>query len=219
MAQKIEPLHDLSEILNPRHTALLVLDMQNDFCSPGGKVFDAVGAGASSVRAIIPPLARLVETARRNGVLIVYLQTTHLQSGVDESAAYIYALKKRGHRRASESNVVEGSWGHEIIDELKPGLHDAVVKKFSFDAFHNTILDQVLRNHGILSLVLTGAASYGAVLTAARAAFCRGYYVSVVEDCVAGYNENLHRASLELLNEELVSSHEILAIWQRDSSA
>lgn len=219
MAQKIEPLHDLSEILNPRHTALLVLDMQNDFCSPGGKVFDAVGAGASSVRAIIPPLARLVETARRNGVLIVYLQTTHLQSGVDESAAYIYALKKRGHRRASESNVVEGSWGHEIIDWLKPGPQDVVVKKFSFDAFHNTILDQVLRNYGILSLVLTGAASYGAVLTAARAAFCRGYYVSVVEDCVAGYNENLHRASLELLNEELVSSHEILAIWQRDSSA
>jgi nicotinamidase-related amidase len=215
MAQKIEPREDLAEILNPRHTALLVLDMQNDFCSPGGKVFDAVGAEAAPARAIIPSIARLVETARRIGLFAVYLQTTHLASGVDESAAYIYALKKRGHRRASESNVVEGSWGHEIVNELKPAPQEAVVKKFSFDAFHNSILDQVLRNYGIVSLVLTGAASYGVVLTTARAAFCRGYYVAVVKDCIAGYSESLHRASLELLKEDLLSADEVSAIWRR----
>lgn len=204
---------DLPSIVDPRHSALLILDMQNDFCAPGGKVFDAVGSQGEAVRSIIPGLQRMLEAAGQHGLLIVYVQTTHLQGGIDESPAYLYSLLKKGMRRANEPNVLEGSWGHQVIEELKPAPDDMVVKKFSFDAFHNSLLDQVLRNYGIRTLICGGESTYGAVLTTARTAFCRGYYVVVLEDCVAGHDEALHRASLQLLKEELVPSKEIIQLW------
>ena len=211
--QRIATLEGPAQILAPKHTALLVLDMQNDFCAPGGKVFDSLGPKGSVIRAIVAPIRDLVARARECGLLTVYVQTMHLKGGVDESPAYISSLKAKGFQIGDEPNVVEGSWGHRIIDELAPPTDAVLVQKYNFDAFHNSLLDPVLRNYGVRSVLMVGAATYGVVLTTARTAFCRGYYVRVVKECVAGYGEELNHAALKLMEGELVSTEEVLRAW------
>jgi nicotinamidase-related amidase len=213
MAERAGILDDFAAVVEPRHTALLVLDMQNDFCAPGGKVFDSMGPQASGIRSVIAPVKQLVELGRRFGLLRVFVQTTHLPGGVDESPAYIYSLKKKGFQSGDVPNVVANSWGHRIIDDLAPAADEIVIQKFTYDAFHNSLLDRVLRNYDIRSLLLCGAASYGVVLTTARTAACRGYYVHVVGDSVAGYSDELHRAALALMRHELVSTEDLIQTW------
>lgn len=213
MAQRACMLEDFAAVVEPRHTALLVLDMQNDFCAPGGKVFDPMEPQASAIRSVIEPLKRLVELSRQFGLLRIFVQTTHLQEGVDESPAYVSSLKKKGFQLGDEPNVVVGSWGHRIIDNLAVASDDIVIQKYTYDAFHCSLLDSVLRNYEIRTVLLCGAATYGVVLTTARTAACRGYYVHVVGDSVAGYSEELHHAALTLMRHELVATEDLVQAW------
>jgi nicotinamidase-related amidase len=213
MRRRAGMLEDFAAVVDPRHTALLVLDMQNDFCAPGGKVFDSMGPQASAIRFVIAPLQRLLELGRQFGLLRIFVQTTHLKGGVDESPAYVASLKKKGFQSGDEPNVVVDSWGHRIIDDLAVAPGEIAIQKFSYDAFHNSLLDAVLRNHDIRTVLLCGAASYGVVLTTARTAACRGYYVHVIGDSVAGYSEELHRAALALMRHELVATEDLIQAW------
>jgi len=173
------------ELVLPQHTALLIHDMQNDFCAPSGKLFDKIGDARASVREAVRQTDGILKSARRAGVMIAFSRASHFPGGADESPVHLHHLLRR-RQRGGEPNVVLGTWGHEVVAELTPQPGDLVFDKFSFSCFQGTVLEKMLRLRGIKTLVLVGVASHSGVLTTARVATTLDYYLVVVQDCVAG---------------------------------
>lgn len=207
-----EIFETLEELVAPRHSALLIHDMQNDFCAPGGKLFDRIGAAKESVLRAIAQTAEVLTSARCSDVMIAFSRASHFPGGTDESAVHLHHLLKRGQRGA-EPNVVVGSWGHEIVSELKPQPEELVFDKFSFSCFQGTVLEKMLRLRRIKTLVMVGVASNSGVLTTARVATTLDYYLAVVRDCVAGTDPKLHQSALDLLVPDVYSKDDIIKLW------
>ncbi|MFN3805392.1 MAG: cysteine hydrolase family protein [Pyrobaculum sp.] len=162
-------------------TAVVVVDMQNDFAHPNGRLF-----GPAS-REIIPKIARLLEKARERGVRVVYTQDTHYEDDPVEFPIW-------------GPHVVKGTWGWEIVDELKPRRGDIVVEKMRYDAFFGTPLDHVLRMYGIRHLVVTGTVANICVLHTVASARLRLYDVVVPIDAIAALNEFDYAAALRQMD-------------------
>jgi nicotinamidase-related amidase len=208
----------LEELVDPAHTALLVVDMQRDFCTPGG-AFDKLGVDISMYPAMVPRLARLVDGARAAGVPVFYIQMTVLPGRISDSPAQI-RFNLRLH--LGSDGVVEpldytpdGSEGQEIIPELAPRDGDVVVKKYRSSAFWGTNLDLLLRANAIKTCVVSGCTTEGCVESTARDAMFGDYYVVIPEDCVASDDRAQHDASLLLMRHrfDLATSDEILHEW------
>jgi nicotinamidase-related amidase len=205
--------------VQPDHTALLVIDMQNDFLAFGGAT-DRQGESLGEGRAILPALQALLESARDANVLVIFVQMTmdpdfRLAGDVD----YLRWHTRWGNLPA----LLQGTWGHAILDELTPRPGDLVVEKSCSSAFVGTSLDQTLRKNGIRSVVVTGVVTQGCVTATAKDALHNNYYITVVEDCVASRQKDLHEAALLLLrhsqlDETVVQSARLLAEWRRVSS-
>lgn len=213
-----EVFTELEELVDPAHTALLVVDMQRDFCE-AGFAFDRLGVDISMYPPMIPRLARLIEAARNVKVQIVYLQMTVLPGRASESPAQI-RFNLRLHL-GSHSDVeplrytAEGSAGQEILDELASRPGDLVVKKYRSSGFWGTNLDMLLRSNAVQSVVVTGCTTEGCVESTARDAMFNDYYVVVPEDCVASDDPVQHDASLLLMRHrfDVTTSEQILAEW------
>jgi nicotinamidase-related amidase len=152
-------------LVDPARTALVVIDMQNDFVQRGGSLL------VPDAEATIPAIRRLLELAWLNRMRVVYGQDTH-------------------HRGDPEwemwpEHCLEGSWGWEIIAELAPGVDDTVLRKVRYDAFFGTSLDYLLRLWGVDTLIICGTvANIGVQYTAASAAL-RWYHVVIPRDAIS----------------------------------
>ena len=204
----------LHEIVGPQHTALLVVDMQNDFCAPAG-VFGKGGAdvvdqrGRSSHR-WSPRLARAANARR------VFMRHTHEAdlSNLSPARLSFYAMLYGG---ADPYHAIRDSWGHQIVDELSPLPGEMVINKGRSSSFIGTGLDMFLRSNRIETVVIAGMATHACVELTARDAGFFDYYVVVVEDAVADYREDLHRASLLTLSQRVIlsSTDAVKAAWAR----
>jgi nicotinamidase-related amidase len=210
----------LAELVDPRHTALVVVDMQRDFCTPGG-AFDRLGVDISMYPPMVPRLARLIEGARRVGVLVIYIQMTVLEGRRSESPAQIrfnLRLHLESHGDVEPLRYTrDGSEGQQVIPELAPREGDVTIKKYRSSGFWGTNLDMLLRSNGMQSVVMTGCTTEGCVESTARDALFNDYYVVVAEDCVASDDRAQHDASLLLMSHrfDLAGSDDILAEWSR----
>lgn len=211
----------LDELVKARHTALVLVDMQNDFCQPGW-AFDRLGIDLSMYPTMIPRLTRLVAGARAAKVPVIYLQMTVLSGRISESPAQI-RFNMRLHLSVHGETeplyyTVEGTPGQEIIPELAPEPGDIIVHKYRSSGFWGTNLDLLLRSNGIETVIMTGVTTEGCVESTARDALFNDYYVVVPEDCVASDDRRQHDASLFLMRHrfDVVTSDEILATWQQD---
>ena len=146
-------------------TAVLVINMQNDFVKEGGNLL------VPDAEATIPPIKRLLDLARGNRMRIVYCQDTHHQGDAEW--------------RTWPEHCREGSWGWEIISELAPAAGDAVVPKLRHDAFYGTSLDELLRGWGITTLVLCGTVANICVQYTASSAVLRSYAVVIPRDALS----------------------------------
>src|SRR5688572_12082949 len=115
----------VEELLSPDHTALVVIDMQNDFCSPGGH-FDRAGKNLSDIQEMIPRLVDLVQGARSVGVPVIHVRQTTLPGGASDSTAWLY-LKTRDGK--DPDYTIEGSWGHGFVEGLEPKDGEAIIDK------------------------------------------------------------------------------------------
>ncbi|MBP1449704.1 MAG: cysteine hydrolase [Thermoproteus sp.] len=167
--------------LPAKRTALVVVDMQNDFAHPDGKLY------SPSSRGIIPVIKSLVEKARGAGVKIVYTQDAHYPDDPVEFPIW-------------GPHVVKGSWGWRIVDELAPAEGDIVIEKMRYDAFFGTSLDHVLRMYGIRHLVVTGTVANICVLHTVASARLLLYDVVVPIDAVAALNEFDYAAALRQMD-------------------
>lgn len=210
---------ELSELVDPTHTALLVVDMQRDFVAPGG-AFGRLGIDLSMYPPMIARLQRLLEGARRAGVRVVHIAMTSLPDGLSDSPAQLRFNLRRHRASHGEGDPLrygaEGTEGHELIPELAPRNGELVVEKYRSSAFRATNLDLLLRSNGIQTVVMTGGTTEGCVESTARDAMFEDYYVVVVEDCVASDDRAQHDASMLLMRHrfDIAGSDEILAVWR-----
>ncbi len=209
----------LDELVDARHTALVLVDMQNDFCQPGW-AFDRLGIDLSMYPAMIVRLAGLVAGARAARVPVIYLQMTVLPGRVSESPAQIRFNMRLHVGLHSEveplTYTIEGTPGQEIIAELSPQPGDLILPKYRSSGFWGTNLDMILRSNGIETVVMTGITTEGCVESTARDALFNDYYVVVPEDCVASDDHLQHDASLFLMRHrfDVVTSDDILGVWK-----
>jgi ureidoacrylate peracid hydrolase len=188
------------EVLDPCHTALVVVDMQNDFGHPEGH-FSRAGVDVSPVLTIVPRVAALVERARQSGVLVVWIRQTTLPGGRSDSPAWL-GFKSRHADGFDTAYTLEGSWGQELLDPLAPLGDEPVVRKFRSSAFTNTSLDAVLRANGAQTVVVCGCMTEGCVESTARDAGFHDYYVAVAEDAIASNTPALHDAALVVMRSQ-----------------
>lgn len=186
-----------------RRPAILVIDMQNDFLDPGGHL--DMGREA---RAVIPPIARVLEAGRRARVPIVYTAQTHRPDFADGPR---WMDKFTGFRTGG---LREGTRGAQIVDELAPQPGDRVIKKLRPSAFFGTECDLYLRSLGVDTTILTGCTTSGCVRATALDAFSYNYRVIVPQECVTDRAKEPHDANLFDINAKLgdvVAIDEVLA--------
>jgi nicotinamidase-related amidase len=188
-------------VFQPEHVALVVIDMQRDFVDPGG-FGEALGNDVSLLRKAIAPTARVLEAARKAGILVIHTREGHRPDLTDLAPA----KKARGRLKNGIGDpgpmgriLVQGEYGHDIIDELKPVAGEPVVDKPGKGAFYATDLDTILRTRGIQQLIVCGVTTEVCVNTTVREANDRGYDCLVLADCVASYFPEFQRVALEMI--------------------
>ena len=196
--------------LDPSQTAVIVVDMQNDFGSEGG-MFALAGIDISEIRNAIAPTARVLSAARRADLPVIYLKMGFhpdlSNAGGFEAPNWI---KHRQLRVGEVTTAPDGTasrilirdtWNTEIVPELTPQPGDAVIYKHRFSGFYETELDQVLKDRSIRSLIFTGCTTSVCVESTIRDAMFRDYTCLLLEDCTAepiggGLLRSNHDASL-----------------------
>jgi biuret amidohydrolase len=206
----------LAEALHPRRTALVMHDMQNDFCTEGGKIYRNAAKHPETIAAVVKELTVLSRAARASGAKVIYFQQMHLPHAADIPAAHVHHLVSSGlAATADDVACIRGSWGHQIIDELKPGDTDIVVEKAAFNDFTNSIADKVLRVQGIETVLLTGVSSHAGVLGTVFGLLDLGYRFFIPRECVAGYMPELHEAAMKIMGPHVIHTAEIIAAWNQ----
>jgi ureidoacrylate peracid hydrolase len=188
-----------------------VIDMQNDFCSEGG-FLDRLGVDLAPIQAIIPGIARLIEEGRTHGVRIL-----HAYYDGDPRFFLGPMLERLERKNEAEPYCVPGTWGIEIVPDLKPAPEDRVIAKHRYSAFFGTDLDMLLKSNGVETLILCGTATNNCVDGTGRDAFYNGYYVVLPSDASAAPTDALHQATLQTADHAygVVSSiDEIIDIWR-----
>jgi len=181
------------------HPVLLVIDMQNGYCAPGGsyeKYGGNIGADLEAYRQIIPNISRLVAVAREVGIPIFYTQQVREESGIDLFTRLHRIIPERRAEFLRIPACIRGTWDAEIINELKPAHNDHIVVKRRDSAFQDTELDLWLRSSYIDTVICTGVDTAICVENTLTDAFNTGYDVILVEDATASSWQKIGQATL-----------------------
>jgi len=167
-------------------TALVVIDMQNGYLSPGGYL-DLAGFDISGTPPVIARAARVLQAARRAGLMVVHAQNgwsgSLAEAGPPTSPMWHKSNPLKYMRAHPGSQLlIRGSWDHAIVDAMQPLPHEPVVHKPRYSAFAGTNLEMLLRAHGITTLVFVGVNTNVCVETAVRDAFHREFFAVMVAD-------------------------------------
>ncbi|MEY2985201.1 MAG: hypothetical protein RLZZ568_1818 [Cyanobacteriota bacterium] len=188
------------------HTALLIIDMQNDFCHPDGFNGSKMNLDVTAIRAIIPSIQRLLEWSRNLGLMILFTRESHLPDLSDvtfsKQRRYTHAGSPIGASGKMGRFLVQGEKGVEIIEELRPLPQDIQLDKPAHSCFVNTDLDHKLRSQNITHLLITGVTTQCCVLATYRHASDLGYYCLLLDDCCASYDSADHDATIRILQSE-----------------
>jgi len=192
-------------MLLPAETALLIIDMQRDFCDSRGYAAQA-GMDVAVLRSPIPVIVAVREHARRLGMMVIYTREGHRADGSDCHPQKLLRSQRAGAAIGSVGPMgrllIRGEPGHDMIDELRPLPGEPVVDKPGYGAFYQTDLELLLRSRGIRQLVLTGVTTDVCVHSTLREAVDRGYACTTVADGCAAADPQLHAAALRMIQGE-----------------
>ncbi len=210
------PLASLPARLNPAHTALLVVDMQNDFCAPGGYVERVIGKDVSACSAVAPGIGKLIEHARQHAVEVIWLRACY-------ETTYLSAPMRA---KLQEQNITDlccerGTWGYAWYRD-EPHPDELVLDKYCYDGFVGTTLAEDLHKRGIQTLIFAGVQTNICIESTLRHAHSLGFYCVVPQDCVASHTEPAHQATLNnvrFLLGDVTTREDIAGIWQHSDTS
>lgn len=181
--------------LDAATTAVVLVDMQNDFCEDKG--YYAGVRDIAGLQAAIEPCRRLLERARAAGATVVFTRLVYdADHGNVETRHKLKPKRWFSNGRRLEPNT----WGVEVVDALKPLPGEIVVDKKRYSAFQGTTLEQDLRSRGITTVLVAGVVTYCCVLSTAFGAFERDFDVVLVGDAAGSFFDNLGSAAGEIVD-------------------
>jgi ureidoacrylate peracid hydrolase len=213
--------------LRPAETAVVVVDMQNDFASTGG-MFDRAGIDITGIQAIVPTVSSVLAAARQAGVPVVYLKMAFAadlaDAGYPTSPTWLKHVPLRvGDAVESPDGqpsriLIRDCWNTDIVPELAPMDDDVVLYKTRYSGFYGTELDHVLKERGITQLIVVGATTSVCVESTVRDAVFRDYHCLVISDATAEpiaanavrTNHEASLLTLELLFANVAESADLL---------
>jgi ureidoacrylate peracid hydrolase len=206
-------MKQLAELVIPAKSAVLVVDVQNDYCEPEGALGKA-GLPTGAAMAMIPTLQAFLTAARAAGTPVIFIQTNHTPE--TDSAAWSW-------RSAGISSAVcrKNTWGSEFTG-VAPLPDEPVVVKHRYSAFINTRLDSVLRTLKVENLIMTGVSTNVCVESTARHGYMLDYHIVFLSDCTAAYSIEEHEGALYNMRTHfgvVAASHDVTAVWSFDSGS
>ena len=165
--------------------ALLIIDMLNDFVLEGARL------EVPETRKVIPVIKEEIESARANGIPVIFICDAHEKEDKEFS---IFGWP---------AHAVDGTRGAEVVDEIRPGKDDIVIKKTTYSGFYNTKLEETLKMLGVAGVRLTGCVTHICILFTASDAVLRDYRVTAVEDGIAGLEREDHEAAIRIMKNVL----------------
>lgn len=170
--------------MKAKETAVIMIEFQNEFCKEGGKLYDGVKDEIAR-QGTIPNAVKLAEGARKRGATVIHAPFVFNEKYFDEHQ--MLGIVKA----VADTNAFrEGTWGAEIIDELKPNKGDKVVSgKCTLCGFNNTDLEKIVKQANIKNVVIGGFLTNFCVESTARTAYDKGYGVTIVKDATAATSE------------------------------
>ena len=198
---------------DPARCALVLIDVQNDFCHPDGSLARG-GQDVSAAVEMVPRLVTLVDAARTAGVPVIFVRTTHDES--NDSVAWLNRRAEGPGAVTTQATCRTGSWGAEFY-KVSPQLPDEpVITKHRYSAFVGTNLELTLRTLGVQSLLFTGVATEVCVESSLRDGLFAEFFVSMVADCCATYAPELQEGSVRAVAKHfgtVVTAEELTKHW------
>jgi ureidoacrylate peracid hydrolase len=203
-------LDGVEEVLHPDHTALVVVDVQNDFVHADGILATKIGQDMAHVYAALPRINEAIRVARSAGVHVVYLQEVISASTLLPNFSTLFG-------NFEDVAVREGTWGaefHPDLEQPRPG--DTIIQKPCYDGFQDTPLDVTLRSLGIRTCIYTGCATNVCVEATARHGFVEGYYTALLDDACGALSQQDHDATVNtfrIFYGPVLRVDELAALW------
>ncbi|MCR9175250.1 MAG: cysteine hydrolase [Alphaproteobacteria bacterium] len=196
---------------DPASTALLLVDMQNDFIHPKG-AYARGGAKSDLIAALPTRLAPLADAVRAKGGWVVATQFTLVPG--KGGAPLISPHLKELRPFLDTGDFAPGSWGQDVLDQLKPV--DMKSEKVAFSAFYMSRLEWILKKAGITRLIVGGIVTNGGVASTVRDAHVRDIDTVVLEDGCAAFTEQIHTTAIDALRpvSSVASIAEVTAAWE-----
>ncbi|MES2934134.1 MAG: cysteine hydrolase [Pseudomonadota bacterium] len=192
---------DQIDPIDPYTTALLIIDMQRDFCDPGGYAAQA-GLDVAQLSAVVENIRMLLDAARQTGLTVIHTREGHLPDLSDCPPLKLLRSQQAGAAIGSKGPMgrllIRGEYGHDIIDELKPLEHETVIDKPGYGAFYKTGLEALLAQR-MNTLILCGVTTEVCVHSTLREAVDRGFRCITVGDACAASNPALQQPALDMI--------------------
>lgn len=194
-----------SFIFDPSKTALMIIDMQNDFCASGG-FGEMLGNDISNTKAIIPTIKRVLDRFRELGLCVIHTREGHEPDLLDCPPSKLKRSRAQGAGIGDEGSMgrilIKGEKGHSIVNELLPLPNEVVIDKPGKGAFFQTNLENELRERGIESLIVTGVTTHVCVHSTVREANDRGFECLVLEDGTAAFRDEDQQAAIRMFHQQ-----------------
>ncbi|NQV06219.1 cysteine hydrolase [bacterium] len=202
----------LREWVDPASSALLVVDMQNDFCHPDG-AFAKRGQDISQALEILPTVKRVMAEARTASVPVFIIRVVR---GEDTRWPALERVSRLAFGSDFMPVFVEGTWGAELAEGLEPQSGDIQLDKNRYGAFTGTNLDLMLKNKGVETLVVIGGATNVCVESTVREGFMLGYNIVMIEDACAATTPEYHEGTLATVRVwfgRVEKADDVIAAW------